>query len=136
MSGRKVLSLLPAVFSLLMMIGTVTVFRACPMKDDGTWMHCHTAQNVVAAAGGVMCVLLLIAAFVNNRMVRTALYGLCIAGFVGTFLTPGVLISMCMMDTMRCYAVMQPFVRIMSGAALVCAAIAAARGADGPKSNS
>ena len=104
MSEKKILSLLPAAFSLLMAIGTATVFRACPMKEDGTWMHCHKAQNAVVAAGAAMFVLLLIAAFVKNRMVRIALYGICV-------------------DTMRCYAVMQPFVRIMSGGVLVCSAI-------------
>ena len=123
MSEKKILSLLPAAFSLLMAIGTATVFRACPMKEDGTWMHCHTAQNAVVAAGAAMFVLLLIAAFVKNRMVRIALYGICVAGSILTFLTPGGLVSMCMMDTMRCYAVMQPFVRIMSGCVLVCSAI-------------
>ena len=29
-------------------------------------------------------------------------------------LIPGTLVTMCMMNTMRCYAVMQPFVRVMS----------------------
>ena len=51
MSEKKILSLLPAAFSLLMAVGTATVFRACPIKEDGTWMHCHTAQNAVVAAG-------------------------------------------------------------------------------------
>ena len=45
---------------------------------------------------------------------KTILYGLGIVGSVIVFLIPETIMPMCMMRTMRCYTVMQPFVRIMA----------------------
>ena len=45
---------------------------------------------------------------------KTALYGLGIVGSIVVFLLPETILPMCMMRTMRCYTVMQPFVRIMA----------------------
>ena len=44
MSEKKsIFAWIPAILSGLLIIGTLTVFRACGPKEDGTWMHCHTA---------------------------------------------------------------------------------------------
>lgn len=112
--NKKIMTLIPAVLSLLMAAGTATVFRACAAKEDGTWMHCHTAQNAVVAAGVILFVLFVINTFVSARTLHILIYVVGIAAGVVTFLIPGVVVSMCMMNTMRCYAVMQPFVRVMS----------------------
>ena len=103
-----------AALSLLMAFGTATVFRACGPKDDGTWMHCHTAQNGAVTAGIVIAVIFLAAAFVKNVSLARVLAAAGIAGALAVMLIPGTLVTMCMMNTMRCYAVMQPFVRVMS----------------------
>lgn len=105
---------LPAVFGLLLTIGVLTVFSACGMKDDGTWMHCHAARNAVALCGAVITVLLALAAFMQNQIAKVVLNAAALVGAVVAFLIPGNIMPMCMMTTMRCYSVMQPFVRIMT----------------------
>ena len=42
---NRLVLLIPAVLSLLLVLGVTTVFSACPRKADGTWMHCHSCQN-------------------------------------------------------------------------------------------
>ncbi len=120
---NRVVALLPAVVSLLLVIGVLTVFSACGKKDDGTWMHCHDVQNMVAVCGVVMTVLFVICAFVTNKVFRLILNLAVLAAAIVAFLLPGTIMPMCMMNTMRCYTVMQPFVRIMSAVAALSALI-------------
>lgn len=115
MESKKpsVLSFVPAVISLLLAIGVMTVFVACGPKDDGTWMHCHDAQIAVAVCGAVVTVVFVLAAFLKGGA-RVALYVVGAIGCVVVLLLPGLIMPMCMMDTMRCHAVMAPFTRIMA----------------------
>ena len=55
----------------------------------------------------------LAAAMIKNKMIFIILHVVGIVISIAAMLIPGTLVSMCMMDTMHCYAVMQPFVRIM-----------------------
>lgn len=114
MSQKRSIAYIPAVLSFLLSAGTMTVFRACSAKDDGTWMHCHTAQNLAAAGGCLLCILFVVCIFVKAPERRAALYAAGTAGAAVVFMIPGSIVSMCMMNTMRCYVVMQPFVRVMS----------------------
>ncbi len=114
MSKNRWGSLIPAVFGLVLAIGVMTVFSACGSKDDGTWMHCHDAQNAVAVCGGIITALFLLAALIRNKALRVLLNIAALAAGAAAFLIPGVIMPMCMMNTMRCYTVMQPFVRIMT----------------------
>ena len=45
-----IIPLVPAALSALLLAGGVTVFSACEPKPDGTWMHCHQCQNMVAGS--------------------------------------------------------------------------------------
>ena len=117
-------SLLAALFSLLLSSGTATVFRACAMKEDGTWMHCHDAQRAVVLCAAVLCLLFAAAALLKSPAVKAVLCGVGVIGCLVTMFLPGNIMPMCMMQTMRCYAVMQPFVRLMSALAAVSAIIA------------
>ncbi len=115
MKKKKVLlSLIPAFLWLLLVIGVLTVFSACGLKDDGTWMKCHQVQNAIAISGGIMAALSLLSAFLNKSLLKVALNAVTLAGSIVIFLLPGTLMPMCMMQTMRCYTTMQPFVRIMT----------------------
>ena len=116
LNRKKIQSMnfIPAALSLLLSIGTLTIFHACEIKEDGTWMHCHEAQNAAVIGGLLLTVLLAIVPFLQNKSAKTILSGLCVVGAVVVFLIPGTIISMCMMQTMRCYTVMQPFTRILS----------------------
>lgn len=110
---QNICSWIPVILSLLLAAGTLTVFRACGPKEDGTWMHCHTAQNDIVIAAAILFVIFLAAAIIRNKTFSVILHAAGIVLSIVTILIPGTLISMCMMDSMRCYAVMQPFVRIM-----------------------
>ncbi len=105
---------LPAILSLLLALGSATVFSACGIKEDGTWMRCHSAQAIVTIIATVLTCILLLQAVLSKKGFRMALSTVSIAGCVVVFLLPGTLQPMCMMRTMRCYTVMQPFVRIMA----------------------
>ena len=125
MSKKKFSFSIPAaVCSLLLSSGTATVFRACAMKEDGTWMHCHDAQRAVTLCAAVLFVLFVLAAWLKSPGAKAVLCSIGIAGSIVTMLLPGNIMPMCMMQTMRCYAVMQPFVRLMSFLVAVCGATA------------
>lgn len=110
----RLVLLIPAVLSLLLVLGVMTVFSACPRKADGTWMHCHHCQNTVAASGGGLLVLFGASSLITNRAARLAVQVVATIGSVVVFFVPGVICPMCMMRTMRCYTVFQPYVRVMS----------------------
>ena len=109
-----IIPLVPAALSALLLAGGVTVFSACDPKPDGTWMHCHQCQNSVVASAAGLVVFFGTATFVTNKAARLTLQGLSLIGALVVFFIPGVICPMCMMRTMRCYTVFQPYVRIMS----------------------
>lgn len=109
-----ILSAVPAVLSLLLSLGTLTVFRACAAKEDGTWMNCHNAQNAVVIAAAFLFIIFSVTMVIKIKAVRISLFLIGLAGSIVIFLIPGTIVSMCMMNTMQCYTLMQPFVRVMS----------------------
>ena len=118
---NKWFTLISAAVGLLLAVGVMTVVSACGPKEDGTWMRCHQAQIAVAVCGAALTVLFILTAVIKSK---TAVILLNIAALVVSviaFLIPGTLMPMCMMKTMPCYTVMQPFVRIM---AILCALLA------------
>ena len=75
----------------------------------------------------LISLLLAAGAFIPSRIVRTALLCAGVAASVVMFLLPGTLMPMCMMQTMRCYTIFQPFVRIMSALEAAVCAVGTAR---------
>ena len=120
------LSFINMILAVLLAAGVMTVFRACAAMDDGSWMHCHTVQLTVFAAA-LAAAAVCFAGWLFRSRKLTAVLNLASAVIAGiTFFLPGILMSMCMMDTMRCNAVMKPFVRILSLLLVVMSVIAAA----------
>ena len=119
---RSIRSWIPVILSLLLLTGALTVFRACGPKEDGTWMHCHTAQNDIVIAAAILFVVFAAAAVIQNKMLSGVFHIVGIAGSLIVILIPGILVHMCMMDTMRCYEFMQPFARVM-GVLLILSAV-------------
>lgn len=113
-SGKTLLKLVPSGLSLLLALGSFTVFAACGVKEDGSWMRCHSAQTTVTLCAVLLSVFLVLPAFIRKRALRIVLNGIGIAGSAIILLLPGKLMPMCMMHTMRCYTLFQPFVRIMA----------------------
>ena len=109
-----IIPLVPAALSALLLAGGMTVFSACEQRADGSWMHCHQCQNMVAGSAVGLIALYGASALVKNKPVRLVLLALAVIASVVVFFIPGGICPLCMMKTMRCHTVFQPFVRIMS----------------------
>ncbi|WP_276671369.1 DUF4418 family protein [Schaalia cardiffensis] len=106
--------LAPALLSLALSVGAATVFSACARREDGTWMNCHQCQNTVVAGGIGLVALFGASAAIKNKPTRIALQALAVIASLFVFFIPGGICPMCMMKTMRCYTVFQPFTRVMT----------------------
>ena len=109
-----IIPLVPAALSALLLAGGVTVFSACEQRADGSWMHCHQCQNMVAGSAVGLIALYGASSLVKNKPVRLALLALAVIASVVVFFIPGGICPLCAMKTTRCHTVFQPFVRIMS----------------------
>ena len=119
-SRKTLLKLIPAGLGLLLSLGSCTAFAACGIKEDGSWMRCHSAQTTVTICAAVLSAFLLLPAFIREKALKIVLNGIGIVGSAAIFLIPGKLMPMCMMRTMRCYIIFQPFVRIMAALIACC----------------
>ncbi|MCR4704831.1 MAG: DUF4418 family protein [Lachnospiraceae bacterium] len=113
---KRMLDVTSMVLCLLLAIGVVTVFKACGVKEDGTWMHCHHAQNDVLVMALIMAGVSVVTAMLPDGRLRTLLHAIALALAVVTALLPGMIVDLCMMRSMRCHSVMRPYVIIMCAA--------------------
>ena len=109
-----IIPLVPAALSALLLAGGITVFSACEQRADGSWMHCHQCQNMVAGSAVGLIALYGASSLVKNKPARLTLLALAVIASVVVFFIPGGICPLCAMKTMRCHTVFQPFVRIMS----------------------
>ena len=107
--------------SVFLAVGVKVIFHACGAKDDGSFMHCHDAENTVMYIGIGMAVLSLAGIFIKNKTVSVILSCLSAAAAVVAALIPQTIIKMCMMNTMRCHSVMRPAVIVTCAVFAVCA---------------
>ena len=111
---RMVPGCIALILSLVIAVGSVTFLGPC-VHEDGTVGACHWAGRSILGLGLLLTVLSLLAVLL--RKFRGGLYlSILIACVLGA-LTPGTLISLCKMSSMRCRAVMQPAVIILFAAA-------------------
>ena len=117
-------SVIPAavilILSLVIVIGGITFLSPCA-HEDGTFGPCHWAGRAMLGAGCVLGVLAVLSLCVKRARFGAFLSEMpvCALGF----LTPGTLIDLCHMSTMRCRMVMQPAMILLFSAALLCALI-------------
>ena len=106
------------VLSLVIAIGSQTFLSPC-VHEDGSFGACHWAGQALMGLGCTLGVLALLVFFVKRARLGVFLSALpvCVLGI----LTPGTLIDLCRMSTMRCRTVMQPAMMILFSAALLCA---------------
>ena len=111
------------VFSLLLAIGSQTFMGAC-VHDDGSLGACHWAARALSGIGGLLAMLAMLA--ILALLVKKERAGLYLAmvptALLGVF-TPGTLISLCGMATMRCRALMKPAAMILLAFTLAAALI-------------
>ena len=100
--------------SLAAAIGSFTFLGPC-VHDDGSAGACQWAGRALMGLGCVLAVLSVFTLLSRRARFGTYLSGIavCAAGI----LTPGTLISLCRMSSMRCRAVMQPAMTILFAAA-------------------
>ena len=122
MKKQLIPAMLMLALSVLIVIGSQTFLSPC-VHEDGAFGACHWAGKAVMGIGCVSGILA--AAAIGIKKARLGVYlsalPLCLLGIF----TPGVLIDLCRMSTMRCRAVMQPAMILLFAAAFLCAAVGA-----------
>lgn len=101
------------ILSVFLAAGVMTIFKACGPKEDGTYMHCHSVQMYIFYIALAEIVIIAATLFIRNTK---AIAALMVCGAVLSLiavLLPGRIMPMCMMDTMRCHALMKPAVTIL-----------------------
>ena len=108
--------------SLIVIIGSCTFLSPCAHMD-GSFGACHWAGRALMGLGCVMGLLAALALAVKKARFGAYLSAvpLCALGI----LTPGRVIDLCSMSTMRCRMVMQPAMMILFAAAGIAALLGA-----------
>ena len=118
MKKQTIPAVILLVISLVIAIGSQSFLSPC-VHEDGSFGVCYWAGQALLGLGcvlGVLAVLSLLSRSARFGVYLSAL-PLCVLGI----LTPGTLIGLCHMSTMRCRMVMQPAMMILFSAALLCA---------------
>ena len=104
----------PAVLILgaVIAIGSVSFLGPC-VHDDGNFGACHWAGQAMLGIGILLALEGAAAMIVRDGKVRIGLFLSAALTAVLGLLTPGTLIGLCGMATMRCRALMQPAMRIL-----------------------
>ena len=100
------------ILSAALCLGVKLLFHACGMKEDGSWMNCHWAEQAVFAVSIGLTVTAGLRLLLNRQAKAGAALAMSVIA-VMTALLSGVFVRLCMMDTMRCHAVMRPAVIIL-----------------------
>lgn len=111
-NGHIVIPVITAAICAFLAFGVMVLFHACGPKDDGSWMSCHYAQLTVFGIALGMTALTAAAIFAKGKL-KVLLYILTIACAVAAAVIPGNVIHLCMMNEMRCRAVMRPTVILL-----------------------
>lgn len=106
---------------LVMIIGAFTWMSTCGPKDDGSFMACHWAGQMVKALGCLQLVLAIVHAASADVRFKTGIdVSLACTGAL-TILTPGMLINLCQDSMMMCRAGTQPWTIVLSVLIIVAA---------------
>ena len=122
MKKQIVPAIVVLILSLVIILGSQTFLSPC-VHEDGSFGPCHGAGQMLLGLGCALGVLAALSLCVERARFGVYLSSLpvCVLGI----LTPGTLLDLCRMSTMRCRMVMQPAMIILFSAALLCALIGA-----------
>ena len=119
-------AIIPAIITLILAlvvaVGSQTFLGAC-VHEDGSFGACHWASRALLGVGGLLAALALAALCVPSA--RLGLYIAMALTCILGILTPGTLIALCQMATMRCSALMQPATTILFALSLAASAVGA-----------
>ena len=110
------------IISLIIIIGSQTFLSPC-VHEDGSFGPCHGAGQMLLGLGCTAGILAALSLCVKRARLGVYLSSLpvCALGI----LTPGTLMELCRMSTMRCRMVMQPAMILLFSAAFICALVGA-----------
>ena len=112
MKKQTIPAMILLVLSLIITIGSQTFLAPC-VHEDGSFGPCHWAGQMMLGIGGVLLLLSLFVCLEKDGAVRKGVYLSMLPVAALGVLTPGVLIALCKMSTMRCRMVMQPAMTIL-----------------------
>lgn len=118
MTKRSIPALIVLVLSILIAVGSQSFLGAC-VHEDGSFGACHWAARAVLVLGAAQAVVALMALIMPGA--RQGLYLAMLPVSVAGLLTPGTLIDICKMNTMRCRMVMRPAMLVLFALTLVAA---------------
>ena len=118
MKKQTIPAILLIALSLVIIIGSRTFLSPC-VHEDGTQGVCHASGQSLLGLGCVLGMLSALA--LALRPARFGVYLSALPVCVLGILTPGTLLDLCRMSTMRCRMVMQPAMIILFAAALLTA---------------
>ena len=122
MKKQTIPAMVLLVLSLVIVIGSQSFLSPC-VHEDGSFGPCHWAGQTLMGLGCVVGILAILSLCVQKARLGTYMSALPVCGL--GILTPGTLIDLCHMSTMRCRMVMQPAMIILFSAALLCALVGA-----------
>ena len=110
------------ILSIIIILGSQTFLSPC-VHEDGSFGPCHSAGQMLLGLGCALGVLAALSLWVERARFGVYLSTLpvCALGI----LTPGTLLDLCRMSTMRCRMLMQPAMILLFSGALLCALIGA-----------
>lgn len=108
------------ILSIIAAVGSQTFLGAC-VHDDGSFGACHWACRAILGEGALLAALSLLA--LGMKRERAGLYLAMLPASLLGLLTPGTLIALCKMPTMRCRMLTRPAMMILFGAALLAALV-------------
>ena len=118
MKKQMIPAILLFTLALVILIGSRTFLSPC-LHEDGTHGVCHPASQMLLGLGCVLGILAVFSLGIPRARLGAYLSALPVCGL--GILTPGTLLELCHMSTMRCRMVMQPAMIILFSAALLCA---------------
>ena len=124
MKKLSIPALIILILALIIAIGSQTFLGPC-VHSDGSFGACHWAGQAMLGIGILLALEGAVAVFIRDARIRTGLLIAAALTAVLGLLTPGTLIGLCQMATMRCRAVMQPAMRILCGLVLAVSVIGA-----------
>ena len=107
----SVLNIITLIVSVIFLAGTLSFLKPCGPQEDGSFMSCHWAGQALAGIAVVLLVMAILLLLLPSAESKTgAALAMVPVGILAAVL-PGGLINLCMMETMRCHAVMKPGAR-------------------------
>lgn len=117
---KKILLL---VTEIIFAIGVKTIFSGCGPMENGMYMACHTAENILFGIALFNIALSAVSLFVKNKKINIVIGAVIAISSLAAIILPGNVLHLCMMKTMRCQSIMKTFDISINGLGLIIAGV-------------